>query len=191
MVNSVKETIPSGAIEAAFAQFDSTGEISMRKVASALNVTATALYHHFEDKQDLLNAVAERAFRIFDRQLRSIESRQPELVIRGILGEYRKFAQAHPHLFGLMFVEPQPAARKFPRDFAAHRAPTFNLLWKAVEDLVSDNADGASDDPLYLAHDLWALAHGMILLRHAGRFENDVVFQQSFDRSIEHFISRL
>src|SRR3954454_3137635 len=36
-----------------------TKHVSMRRLAGELNVTATALYHHFEDKQKLLELTAE------------------------------------------------------------------------------------------------------------------------------------
>ncbi|MDO8501808.1 MAG: TetR/AcrR family transcriptional regulator [Gemmatimonadaceae bacterium] len=179
------------AIDAAYEQFGSTGALSMRKVGAALGVSAPALYHHFADKQELLYAVADRAFSEFDRRLRSSDSRDPHRVIHGILGQYRRFAADHPSLFGLMFVEPRPSARCFPRDFAAHRLAVFNQLWNAVAECVSDSADGTSDDSLYAAHDLWALAHGQILLWRAGRFENDRTFEETFDRSIERFITAL
>ena len=38
-------------------------DLSLRKLAAALGVTAPALYAHVEDKEDLLRAVAETGFR--------------------------------------------------------------------------------------------------------------------------------
>lgn len=190
MVNIVKG-IRTLAVEAAFTEFDGTGDVSMRKVGATLGVSAAALYHHFEDKQELLNAVAERAFGIFEQRLRGIPRGHPTRTIHGIFAEYRKFAEEHPNLFGLLFVEPRQSARKFPRDFAAHRSAVFNLLWKAVDDLVSDSPDGTSDQALYLAHDLWALAHGHVVLWRAGRFEDRHSFEQTMVRAIDHFIASL
>ena len=190
MINVVKD-LRTQAIDAAFAEYDNTGEVSMRKTGATLGVSAAALYHHFKNKQDLLNAVAERAFGAFEQRLRGVHKGNPAQTIHGIFSEYRSFAEDHPNLFGLLFVEPRPSARKFPRDFAAHRSAVFNLLWKAVEDLVSDNADGTSDEALYLAHDLWALAHGHVLLSRAGRFEDRNSFEQTMTRAIDHFISTL
>lgn len=163
----------------------------MRQVAGSLGVSAPALYHHFANKQELVDAVAERAFSMFEMRLREIEARDPRRVIHSILREYRTFAVEHPALFGLMFVAPRPSARRFPRDFAAHRSAVFNLLWTAVEESVSVSADGSSDEALYLAHDLWALTHGQILLWRAGRFEDEETFNRVLERSIERFISTL
>ncbi len=191
MVNDVKRNTRDGAISVATQQFEATGDISMRTAGAALDISAPALYHHFASKQALLDAVAERAFATFEKRLRSIHAREPVTIINGILREYRCFATEHPHLFGLMFVTPRQTARKFPRDFAAHRSAVFNLLWKAVEECMSDTADGTPDDALHIAHDLWALTHGQIVLWRAGRFEDERTLNEVAERSITRFVSTL
>ena len=190
MLNTVKE-LRAKAVDAAFDQYRSTGDVSMRKVAVALGVTAPALYHHFAAKDDLLNAVAERAFALFEKRLRPVDSREPRKVIRAILDEYRAFAIDEPFFFGLIFISPRPGARRFPRDFADHRSAVFNRLWKGVEESIAASPDGHSDDALYIAHDVWALTHGQILLWRAGRFEDDGTFRRVLDRSIDRFLSTL
>jgi Transcriptional regulator len=163
----------------------------MRKVADGLGVTATALYHHFANRQALLDSVADRAFSDFERRLRSLKSSEPSEIIRGVLDGYRQFAADEPHLFGLMFVEPRRSARKFPADFAAHRSAVFNLLWKAVGDCIAVDGLVDPDESLYLAHDLWALTHGQILLWRAGRFVDEPAFRRVLSRAIDHFIDTL
>lgn len=190
MINTVK-SLRDRTVEVAYECFEATGTISMRSVGARLEVSATALYHHFANRQALLDAVAERAFSAFENRLRQIHSGGPSEVIHAILAEYSNFAAEHPYLFGLMFVESRQSARRFPRDFATHRSAVFNTLWKAVEELTTDSSDGTSDDALYLAHDLWAMAHGHILLWRAGRFENGRAYEESRQRSIDHFISTL
>jgi AcrR family transcriptional regulator len=188
MVNSVKPT-RDRIIDAAYSQFERTGDVSMRKVGDSVGVTATALYHHFKDKKELLDAIAERGFSRFDSRLRSVRSAEPAGIVREILEGYRQFAADHPSLFGLMFVEPRPVARKFPYDFARHRLALFNLLWKAVADCMEDGAD--AEESLYLAHDVWAMTHGHILLWRAGRFSDETSFRDVLGQSIDRFIDTL
>jgi Transcriptional regulator len=188
MLNSVKSP-KDEIVTAAYSQFEKTGDVSMRRVGDAVGVTATALYYHFKNKQALLDAVADRGFANFDSRLRSVDTRDPAGIIRGVLSGYRQFAQDHPNLFRLMFVEPRPIARKFPADFAAHRSAVFNLLWKAVADCMEDDVD--PDESLHLAHDVWVLTHGHILLWRAGRFSNEALFHEVLGRSIDRFIDTL
>ena len=187
MVNSVT-SLKSEAVAVSYAQFRETGELSMRRAADTLDVSATALYRHFANKQALLDAVADRAFTEFEKRLRSTKATDPSEIIRGILDQYRQFAADEPNLFGLMFVDARRSARKFPADFAAHRSAVFNLLWKAVDDTIGSSNSG---DSLYLAHDLWALTHGQILLWRAGRFVDEPTFRKVLDLSIDHFVDSL
>lgn len=188
MVNSVKSA-KEDIVTAAYRQFEQTNDVSMRKVGDAIGVTATALYYHFRNKQALLDAIADRGFTVFDSRVRSVNTKDPGGIIRAVLLGYRQFAQDHPNLFRLMFVEPRPVARKFPADFAAHRSAVFNLLWKAVSDCMEEDAD--PDESLHLAHDIWVLTHGHILLWRAGRFSNETLFHEVLDRSIDRFIDTL
>ncbi|MEO5904626.1 MAG: TetR/AcrR family transcriptional regulator [Gemmatimonadaceae bacterium] len=190
MVNTVKSPRDK-ALDAAFDEFSQTGDISMRKVGDAAGVSAAALYYHFASKQKLLDAVGDRGFAMFDSRLRAIWHAEPSGVVIGILDGYRQFAADHANLFGLMFVEPRPSARKFPSDFGAHRSAVFNLLWKAVGDCMEEPDDGDHSDSLYLAHDLWALAHGQILLWRAGRFSDERAFREVLRRSIDRFLDAL
>ena len=193
MPNAVKST-KERIIDAASRQFGDAGDISMRNVADDVGLTATALYHHFRGKRELLDAVADRGFGLFESRLRSPGETDPQRIIHGILGQYKQFAADHPALFGLMFVEPRRSARKFPVDFAAHRLAVFNSLWKAVAECMQDGSDGSQIDPdesLHLAHDIWALTHGQILLWRAGRFVDDATFREVLTRSIDAFIDTL
>jgi AcrR family transcriptional regulator len=186
-VNVSKERI----IDAAFSELSRDGDVSMRSVADSIGVTATALYYHFASKQKLLDAVADRGFGMFDSRLRAVWHKEPKGVVLGILDGYRQFAADHPNLFRLMFVEARPTARKFPADFAAHRLAVFNSLWKAVGEYVGEPGDGDHEESLYIAHDLWALTHGQILLWRAGRFTDERAFREVLRASIDRFLSSL
>src|SRR4051812_4035163 len=108
--------------------------VSMRRVAAALGITATALYRHYERKDDLISAIAERGFHLFAGFLarRPITKSSTARILQ-ILDRYRDFAFRQPQLFQLMFSTPRRGARRFPRDFAAHRSSVFDELRIAIE----------------------------------------------------------
>jgi AcrR family transcriptional regulator len=181
--------VREAALDAAYDDIRHTGDTSMRRVASTVGISAPALYHHFAGKADLLEQVAERAFSAFGQRLKPEHGEDPPATVRRIIEVYRDFAMGEPALFTLLFVERRSSARKFPREFAEHRSAVFNILWNAVE-RCGATAIGEAE-ALYLAHDLWALAHGHILLWRAGRFEDDATFVSVLDRSVDHFIASL
>lgn len=51
-------------VDEAMKLFDATGDVSTRKLATALNVTPTAIYHHFADKRALVLAVVDAIWSI-------------------------------------------------------------------------------------------------------------------------------
>src|SRR6185369_15748644 len=79
-------------------------DFSMRNVAKEVGITATALYRHFGGKDELIEAIAERGFGIFERDLKRVSTaRSAPLRVLGILDGYRSFASRQPALFQLMF----------------------------------------------------------------------------------------
>src|SRR5688500_12743684 len=73
-------------------------DISIRQVATAVGVSAPAVYLHFPDKQALLEAAANERFARFRRHLGEAAVRESDPRERFIaLGRaYLAFARAHP-----------------------------------------------------------------------------------------------
>jgi len=162
----------------------------MRQIGRTPGISATALYYHFDNRHALLEAVANHGFAQFEKQLAGIKARTPRARILAILDEYRAFAAAHQKLFSLMFVEPRPEARRYPDDFAAGHSSVFNALQSAVEEHKAAKRRG-EESSLEVAHDLWALTHGHIMLWLAGRFANDRAFQTKLKRSLNRALASL
>lgn len=181
-------------LDAAFDIYAEEGldRLSMRAVAARVRLSATALYRHYEDKDALIDAVAERGFEIFGRTLRrpALPADPLERVF-GILDRYRAFALRQPDLFRLMFSTPRRRARRFPADFAAHRSGVFDDLRAAVE--ASQEAGlFRHADSLETTLDLWAFAHGMLTLNEAGRFgRGEAAFTRLYRNSIRRFFGGL
>jgi AcrR family transcriptional regulator len=86
---------------AALRMIDADGlpALSMRRLGTALGVEAMALYHHFRNKEALLDAV-------MDRLLDEVEAGAAELPpldrLRATMRSYRSLALRHPHAFPLL-----------------------------------------------------------------------------------------
>ncbi|MCC2105214.1 MAG: helix-turn-helix transcriptional regulator, partial [Hyphomicrobiales bacterium] len=50
---------------------EGAGDLSLRGVARAVGVSATAVYRHFPDKDALLSAIAEEGFRLLGQAQRA------------------------------------------------------------------------------------------------------------------------
>ncbi len=166
--------------------------LSMRQVAAKVDVSATALYRHFDGKVELIQAIADRGFAMFARDLRRPPvRRRPLRRVFEILDRYRGFAFRQPELFRLMFSAPRRGLRRFPADFAAHRSPVFDDLRDSVErgQRIGEITGGSS---LEISLDLWAHGHGLIALHAAGRFTEDPrAFAALYRRSLRRFLRGL
>src|SRR5512147_1959624 len=79
-------------------------DLSLRKLAGTLGVTAPALYAHVEDKEDLLRAVAESGFADLVARFDRVDGDDPVDRLRGYGRAYVAQALADPEVFRVMFL---------------------------------------------------------------------------------------
>src|SRR5678815_1600523 len=86
--------------------------LSMRRIAARLGVTAPAIYHHFRNREAILEAISDEGFdRLVARLDRRSGARRPVQRCLDILVAYREFALDEPHVFAIMFIAPRAQAR--------------------------------------------------------------------------------
>ncbi len=81
----------------------------MRAIADKIDYTATAIYHHFRNKEELMLELATMDFRALAAafgQIGRIED--PIERLRRVGEAYVDFALAHPMHYQLMFMTPHP-----------------------------------------------------------------------------------
>jgi AcrR family transcriptional regulator len=98
-------------LEAARELFTSEGyaQTSMRRIADQIGYTATAIYHHFQDKDALLNELCLNDFRALSDALRRMDQLPDPITRLRVMGEnYVRFALSHPQQFRFMFLVERP-----------------------------------------------------------------------------------
>jgi AcrR family transcriptional regulator len=166
------QTTPERISQAALAILEAEGPeaVSMRRVADAVGITPMAIYHHFSNRQALLNTITDEQFATF---LSYIEARpmhgSPEAQLVSAMEAYIDYAVDRPRIFDYVFSQPRPGARRYPDDFRARRSPTLNPIADAVRAAMRDGLL-EKDDVWEVALELWALTHGYVALYRAGRF---------------------
>lgn len=143
--------------------------VTIRAVAAGAGVTAMAMYKHFANRERLLEAVLEAEYRTLGGYLRRANARRSVPGLRGMLG-YLNYACDYPQLFRYMFATRRLGAAVFPRDLAAGKSPTFDVLVGVVRELTA-RAVLRSDDALEVSLAIWAHAHGLISLFLSGRID--------------------
>lgn len=133
--------------------------LALRSLARRLDVTAPALYDHFDSKSSLLGAVASVGYERMDAMFQVAGDRAIDRCV-GRAHAYVTFAQKHPELFRVMFLyRPAAVAIEADNELTAASA-TFE---RGLADITQAVADGdlVERDPVQLNLTLWAALHGV------------------------------
>lgn len=169
--------------------------VTMRAVAAAAKLTPMAIYHHFQNRDALLQQVTDQEF---DRLLASMQERQSGAIRRNhraslseLMQGYIDYALSRPRVFDFVFSRERPGARKFPDDFHARRSPTLNVLADAVTAAMQAR-ELRKGDEWEIALEMWALVHGYVALYRGGRFQlSEEEFRQLANRAMDRLFDGL
>lgn len=144
--------------------------LSMRVVADRVGVSATALYHYFDSKQDLVDRVVLAGYQRFDEYLAEAMERHAH----GSLERLRAFGEAYIRfalenkahfqvLFSIRTCHPQAVER------LTQECGFAQLRHCVLEAMEEENLIEA--EPSFISLHLLAIAHGLVTLELACKFE--------------------
>ncbi len=142
--------------------------LSLRAVAREAGVSPAAPYHHFKDKNELLNAVAMEGFSQLKQAMASaINQAGPEEKRSSIGVAYVEFAQANPHLYRVMY----DCARNgegLPEG-ADEAAGAYELVKDTITAAASDQLSELDLELTVIAS--WCAAHGLAEMCKFAKFK--------------------
>jgi AcrR family transcriptional regulator len=171
---------------------DGPGAVSMRRVAHAVGITPMAIYHHFPNREALLNTITDREFAklLSHMQAHPLRGTLEQRLI-SVMEGYVDYAFVQPRVFDFVFTRVRAGARQFPKDFRARRSPTLN----PIADMLSRHMQEGGlkkDDVWEVAFALWAHVHGYVMLFRGGRIGlSEREFRRLLHRSLRRFLHGL
>jgi AcrR family transcriptional regulator len=167
------------------------GAFSLREVARRSDLTAAAVYRHFDGKEALLGAVCEEGFRAFASYLMAaLRAKTPRARLDECGEQYLRFALERPRDYRVIFMSEVPEGPRMKPDV---QPPAFAFLVDRVRECVDAGALRAGD-PTELAVTIWAHVHGLVSLRLAGHFQTlggDDEFSRIYSRSVAALVDGL
>lgn len=152
-------------------------QVSMRRIADAIEYSPTAIYVHFKDKATLFAEIMRQDFdRLAGRFGKVATIADPIERIRALGLEYIRFGIENPQHYRLMFMTPtvvnDPAlashAEKRLKDRGDPTHDAYASLRGAVEDgLAAGRFRPGLADAELLSQTLWAGVHGVVSLEIA------------------------
>jgi AcrR family transcriptional regulator len=156
-------------------------QVSLNRLATALNVKAPSLYRYFDGKNELLRAVNDKTQRALSEALEASirDAATPKEGLMAMAQAYRAFGHRYPVTYGLLYANHNPEQRS-----DADENLRFTLAnQRAVAEVV-----GEADSMAALCG-AWALIHGFIMLELNDLFRLGGDLDATFIRVIEAYIA--
>ncbi|MBI3302119.1 MAG: TetR/AcrR family transcriptional regulator [Deltaproteobacteria bacterium] len=166
--------------------------LTMREVAGALGYSATAIYQHFANKEDLLLALKLQAGDLLAAEMEGARGEPTlEAQLHAMGHVYLRFGLENPAYYRLMFQDAVPEMALTPEQLVRMRRS-----WSTMRDTLGTwvEARGLCDvDVDQEANVSWAMVHGITSLTLAGRlpFSDQREIFSLFDLAASRWVSGL
>lgn len=174
---------------------DGFGKMSMRKIAKRAGVSATSIYLHFQNKDELLLALIESSIAKLAAALEeNLEGSDDSITkLEKMARAFVDFALNNPQEYEIIYMVRPEEMPKFPKE----KFQQIRKIYEMLAEIIGEGKKSGAlqvDDPLMSAYMLWAQLHGVasviISKRLDTRIPNDEFVSQAVDHIIQGFISQ-
>ena len=175
--------------------FDEKGleAVSLRTVAKKVGITPMAIYRHYRNKEDLIDALVLDGLAEWSARVEALPACEGFAKLEQIGEAFLDFALEKPRRFEAAFLLHSRKARRYPDDFTAGRSPAGNVQLRILQDaLARGEIKGVA--PIEIMMTNAALSQGLISLYRAGRIaggeaEFRALYLRAMGRSTQSFLS--
>jgi AcrR family transcriptional regulator len=164
-------------------------KMSMRRIAKRADVSATSIYLHFKNKDDLLLALVEESITRLNRSLRdALDSNAgPVEQLDALAHAYIRYALENPKEYEIIYMVRPEEMPKYPKEKFQQVRDSYELLAGVIRE-GKKNGDLEVDDPLLSAYTLWAQLHGVVSVVLSKRLDTRVPGEKFIEQAIDHII---
>lgn len=138
--------------------------ISMRNIATELQISATALYRHFPNKEAILDELVALGFKQLMKSLTtSLNESDAEKRLKACLLAYVSFGVEKFAHYSLMFKTNHFSTTQSSKNLKKYRQPVNRFIQDRITDVIKLNKK-RTINPVELSTALWCFMHGTILL---------------------------
>ena len=162
--------------------------LTLRGVARRIGIAAPSIYRHFPDVGKLKMAVVQRSFADFAaaRDAADGDGDDPAAALLARCRAYLAFALANPGPYRYLFSQHAPTGDPARPPVSL---PTFQALANSITRCQQAGQARADDDPHWLAAQVWAALHGLVLLHlNAPGFPWPGPLEQMADQAVARLI---
>jgi AcrR family transcriptional regulator len=164
-------------------------KMSMRRIAGRANVTATSIYLHFENKDDLLLSLIEESIRKLKQALLDVVDKEYGLIdqLEILAKTYVNYALDHPQEYEIIYMVRPEEMPKYPKD----KFRDVRSAYELIADIISESEHKEYievEDSLISAYTFWAQLHGVVSVILSRRLDTRIPQSKFIDQAIDHII---
>jgi AcrR family transcriptional regulator len=163
--------------------------ISMRKIAGEIDVSATSIYLHFRNKNHLLYTLIEESIEELNRLIRDIVNtdRDPLAKMESIARTYVAFGLDRPQEYEVIFMLRPDEMPRYPKEKFRKAREGYELLAEVIREGV-DKGEMKEENPLRAAYAIWAQLHGIVSVVVNRRLDTRISVNEFINHAIVHLI---
>jgi len=142
--------------------------LSIRKIADAIEYSVPVIYTHFENKEAILLEFTKEGFRLLNKQLLEAKVRhlEPAKQLEAIAYAYWNFAFTNKEYYQLMYGLGMPTCETVRQ--VPEVGKFSELMQNTVKDLISSSKNLNADSFLKF-QTYWSMLHGLVSINLTGR----------------------
>ena len=168
---------------------DGFGKMSMRKIANRAGVSATSIYLHFQNKDELLLALIESSIAKLSSALEKnlIDSDDSITKLEKMAQSFMDFALENPQEYEIIYMVRPEEMPKFPKE----KFQQIRKIYQLLADIISEGKRAGAlnvDDPLMSSYMIWAQLHGVASVIISRRLDTRIPDEEFVSQAVDHII---
>jgi len=142
--------------------------LSIRKIADAIEYSVPVIYTHFENKEAILLEFTKEGFRLLNNYLLEAKAQHPEPAkqLEAMAYAYWNFAFTNKEYYQLMYGLGMPTCETVRQ--VPEVGKFTEVMQETVKDLITSNKNPEADSFLKF-QTYWSMLHGLVSINLTGR----------------------
>lgn len=165
---------------------DGYQSLSMRKIAGKIGVSATSIYLHFKNKDELIHTLIEESVDDLSAFIENHVNRQSGCIDRfkATVQSYVEFALNNPEKYEIIYIVQPFKMSRFPKEKFRKIRRSYEWLADVLIECVNEGLM-ILEDPLLAAYSVWAQVHGIVSVVLSQRLDARINKECFINESIE------
>jgi len=137
--------------------------LSIRKIADAIEYSVPVVYDHFENKEAILSEFNRKGFKLLGDQLTAAKNhhKKPGLQLEAIAIAYWEFAFTNKEYYQLMYGLGMPTCESLTK--VPELTAFINVIHSTIGDIMNSGKNPVSESDIFLkVHSFWSMIHGLV-----------------------------